>query len=187
MIGSSSETGSVIGSRSKSAEISSRIRHLRDDRAQAERDVRTYRERIDLIGRAQIDYVLRPRDHDDSLEGHVEKTIAVCAITQVVKRRQQKNLKKCLARKRELELRIEDQKEEQKKAREEEKQRELEADREREEARKAAQNNERAGLASATPRKRVRGGTETATRWTGIPSRGSEEDHKDELDNGRFT
>ena len=103
--------------------IESRIRRTREEIGWKKRDIKECRERIEMIRKAQWDYVLRRRDRDDSIEAHVEKTVAVCAVTGVLGRRQNKKIERLKREKERMEDHVRDDQQQLKEAREQEKQR----------------------------------------------------------------
>ena len=102
--------------------IESRIRRTREEIGWKKRDIKECRDRTEMVRKAQWDYVLRKRDRDDSIEAHVEKTLAVCAVTGVLGRRQNKKLERLKREKERMEDRVRDDQQQLKEAREQEKQ-----------------------------------------------------------------
>ena len=140
------ETTMMTGSTSPSLiedpqTIESRIRRTREEISWKKRDIKECRDRTEMIRKAQWDYVLRRRDRDDSIEAHVEKTVAVCAVTGVLGRRQTKKLERLKTEKERMEDRVREDRQQLEQAREEEKQR---AQEKRREEQKREQRNARA-------------------------------------------
>lgn len=119
-IGSTSVVWSGSDPRGRPAEISSRIHYLREHSRDTNHHIALYRERIRMTDQEQWRRVLRPRASDVSLEAHVEKTLAVCAALQILKRRQKRNLEKLIDKQLHLEAEMDQQRERLREAREEE-------------------------------------------------------------------
>ena len=115
-----------------SEKLADRVRITREELAWVKREMEEARDRIGFARMAQWEYALRRRGHDESAPGHAAKTLGVVGVVELVKRREQKAVKKLSEEKRRLEAQLEEERRRLKEVREQEKRQEREAEAERE-------------------------------------------------------